>query len=319
MSYKNEVEEQNFHSIEELEEKIERIENWFSEENAKCFSGKMIYVIDPDIFDGNYFVNTTVSDVEQVCGEININFLNYENKLVVHTIRKPKKKEWSGILRFTPSKSYVYEMACDFGNGIERYKVPVIQNEKFVTDKCKEYFENNDIGSDYAYVEKHAFTDLFSDKRFGLRKDYWNYSEEKERVSEVCHELVCQYFDIKNSWAITYLWKNILFAFPMKQEYFKKIFKDRDIATGKNRRGILPTIVNEHKRNGSETVHTHLRVSGDYVTIHGRDFSFILNDIDRIYPQTEYAKKKLADDYKNSHIEAGMYARGKYGEKEVQI
>lgn len=320
VSYKGEIEEQSFHSIEELEEKIERIENWFTDDVAKCFSGRTIYVLDPDIFDGNYFVNTTISDVEDLCGTININFLNYENKLIVHTIRKPKKKEWSGVLKFTPPKSYVYEMSIVFdkGKGLERYKVPIIQNEKFITEKCKEYFDNDDVNADYDYVMKHAFSDLLSDKRFSLKKDFWQYEEEKERCSHVCHELVCQYYDIKKSWAITYVFKNVLFVIPMKQEYFKQIFKDRDIADGKKRRGVLPTIINEHTRGEKGIVHSHLRSSGDYVTIHGRDFSFVLNDLDRIYPETDYAKKKLVSDYKKSHKEDNMYVIGESGsEKQI--
>lgn len=321
MAYKGKIEEQSLHSMEELEEIIEQIEKWFTDDVAKIFSGKAIYVLDARIFDMNYFVNTTVSDVESVCGNIEINFIGNCDKIFVERMRKPKKNEWRNAIKFITPRTYAYERYIkDEDSKVIHYSFPVLQDERFVLSECKKNFENDDIGSDYDFIMEHAFIVMISDKRFQTTDHFKNNRKEIENqsksISSNCHQVICQYFDIKESWAITYAYKNILFIFPMKQEYFKQIFKDRDIAEGKKRRGVLPTIVNEHKRSGNKTVHSHLRIGGGYATIHGRDFSFVINDIEKIYPQTDYAKKKAIQFVKNSHEENGMYASNK---EEIQI
>ena len=294
MAYKGAIEEQKFHSIEELEEIIDKIEKWFTGDVAKIFSGKSIYILDSRILDVNYFVNTTVSDVEDVCGNIEISFIGDCDNIFVERMRKPKKNERKNAIKFMHPKTYAYERYVkDKDSKVIHYSFPVLQDEKFVISECKKNFENDDVGSDYGYIMEHAFIDMISDKRFQTADHFKNMrseiNEQSKNISHNCHQVICQYFDIKESWAITYVYKNILFIFPMKQEYFKGIFKDRDIAYGKKRRGVLPTVVNEHTRSGEQTVHSHLRIGGDYVTIHGRDFSFVLNDIEKIYPKTDYS------------------------------
>lgn len=321
MAYKGKIEEQKEFTIEDLEKRLEFLESQITDEVAKKISGRTIYLLYPELYSANHFVNTTVSDVLNVFNNVFdvcwASSCSMFGNLTFYNLRLAKPKEHRGVLKFTPKNTLTFEhyfvgKTKEIG-GVQDIvllnRLPILQKETFLKEICADYFNTDEVNADWDFVEKNAFSMLSYDKRFasGTIEYSPNHKNIAEEYSQICQEMVSSWFDIANSWAITYLYKNILFLIPIRQEFFKKLFKDRE--KGENgRRNFVPTIVNSHEKNNGTSVHSHLRVGGSYLKIHGREFSFVIGaeDFEKIFPNTEYNKKKLLKMKKNG-IEEGEY------------
>lgn len=303
----NEFIEQREFSIEQLEKRLELIESQISDTVAEKLNGKEVYLLYKDLYDSSYFLNTTVSDVlETTEGEFDVSWITdnvYEfDNVLLNRMRLPKKGEFQGEIRFTPKNTIVFEQLCigKSDDGSDRTtvglinKIPILQKERYIKDSCSETYVSNTKNKVNIDLERNAFAFLHFQKPFAKeQKSTAQVNGILGDISQSCHEMICSYYDIVNSWAVTYLYKNILFVIPVKQEFFKKLFKDRD--KGENgRRNFVPTIVNGHKRKNGQSVNSHLRVGGTYLSIHGREFSYLIGaeDFGKIFPNTDYSIKK---------------------------
>lgn len=330
MAYKGKIEEQKEFTIEDLEKRLEFLESQITDEVAKKISGKTIYLLYPELYSANHFVNTTVSDVLNVFNnELDVCWASdcsMFGNFTFYSLRLANQKEHRGVLKFTPKNTLTFEhyfvgKTKEIG-GIQTVsklnKLPVLQKETFLKEVCEDYFNTDEVNADWDYVEKNSFSILSHDRRFAAGNIEYspNYKDISEEYSQICQTMISSYFDIANSWAITYLYKNILFLIPVRQEFFKKLFKDRE--KGENgRRNFVPTIVNSHDRSNGQNVHSHLRVGGSYLKIHGREFSYLIGseDFERIFPNTDYNKKKLLKMQKNGTEEGKYLLVGKEGKQ----
>lgn len=315
MSYKLSVQEQKKFSYEFLDENLKLIEKNFTDSTSKYFTGKTIYVLLPGIYETNYFVKTTVSDIKSVEGKIDINWLcmlNDYSNLQLFCLKEPRKREFAGDVKFTPRNSLSFSSYgfCFDKNGdaevcVTNKSIPILQNEKFLIEACDNAFNTNEEDVDYDEIMRDSIINLIQDDRFSNVKKNQRCNPNKAVENEIkqkIQEMLCTYYDIENSWGITYVWKGILFIIPLKREYFKDILKDRDKEGG--RRRVLPTIVKSHTRNGGHNVDSHLR-SCNGVKIDNREFGFLIGaeDYEKIFPKTEKSRKRAMRMIKNSDVE----------------
>lgn len=315
MSYKLSVQEQNEFSYEFLDENLKLIEKNFTDRTSKYFIGKTIYVLLPGIYQANYFVKTTVSDIKSVLGEIDINWLDILNgysNLNLFCLREPRKREFAGDVKFTPRNSLSFSSYgfCFDKNGdaevcVTNKSIPILQNEKFLIESCDNAFNTNEEDVDYDEIMRNSIINLIQDDRFSNVKKNQRCNPNKAVENEIkqkIQEMLCIYYDIENSWGITYVWKGILFIIPLKREYFKDILKNRDKEGG--RRRVLPTIVKSHTRKGRYNVDSHLRTCSG-VKIDNREFGFLVGaeDYEKIFPKTEKSKKRAMRMIENSDVE----------------
>ena len=307
MAYKDDYMQQEQLTLEQFEKLIEEIEMIFTKEVTKSIRFKEIYVLLPGVFCQSYFVKTTVSDVMDVCGNININVLlkHYDTigyAFELSIFEKATPKQMRGILRFTPKNTLAYSAygiasksggqgSCVFCAGTHA----LLQDEKFLVSYCDNAYDNDENNVDYDYVEKRAFKVLDVDKRFSTNNQARNTNPERVmEMSQNTQRIISTYYEMTNSWAIIYDWNGLTFKFPMEQKYFKELLKNREKVNGRKR--VLPTVVKKHKRKDRE-VSSHLRAADYDCILNGRKFDFLIGgeDFEKIFPENEYGKRKLSE------------------------
>lgn len=283
----------------------------------KCFVGKNlrgilseVYVLANGVFDEKYFVKTTVSDVLDTCGGINIAWVTGEqgecqNGFVgklLYKLSVANQKQYRGKLKFTPRNTLSLKIWV-VGDGKDGDAIavpigdfPVLQDEKFVNASVDNAFNNDDEGTDYEYIMRHSFKVLYNDKRFiGDKKLYKTVPPEMEsNISYSVHEIICRYYDVTSSWAICYDYNENTFIYPMRQEFLKETLKGRDRIGGRKR--VLPTVVKGHKR-GAENVSSHLRAYGGDIVMEGRRFDILVgaDSFSQIFPDNKYGHRKMME------------------------
>lgn len=307
MAYINHVEEQAEFSYEFFREKIEFLEKRFKGEVLNKIKAKYIYVLLNGMYDCTYFVKTTVSDIRSVSGDIDFTFLTELSGdiITVYSLKEPNKKSFKGKIKYVPSGTLSLTetniMLKDNGEikCISNVNMPILQDEKFIISACDNLFENDELGADYEYIEKHAFKFLIEDKRISYGNQRRIDPECNLIDSQRIHYGICNYFDISASWGVTYKYAGNCFIFPLKREYIQHLFKNRDKENG--RRRVIASIVNGYARKDGTEVDGHLRSFNSF-SIDGRKYGIFIGgeDIEKIYPNTEKSKKRLDRDLKKS-------------------
>lgn len=253
---------------------VENIEKWFPIGKHKLRT-QLIY--DLTLYHPSYFVKTTVSDVREVFGPINMSALTrIEGSPTIITLRDPRPKEFKGKIRFTPQNTLAFSqyVVCLNNNRDMTFtsvnvNSPVLQKEKYLITECDAAYASDEKDCNYSEIEKNAWAFLEQDKRFAIQNNNQVSKNVQNEMSKTIHEMFCLCSDIFERWCVTYEWNNALFAIPMPPEAFKTIFKTRDKVGG--RRRVMPVIVKEHKRKGIDVV-SHIRMYSDYICMNGRKF-----------------------------------------------
>ena len=270
MAYKNGDLTQSPITQEDFEKEIEWIEMVFTKEIAKPFDGTTLYYLKGGIFNQNYFVKTTVSDLRDVMGnDDGFGWIDNSNSLSNPTVNyislNARKGEFRGRLKATPPNTFVYsisllgfrtsdknEMSEDMLNSYKHQwvsqKYPVVQDEKFLNAACDNAFESDEYGVDYDYIMGHSIKFLDHNKTLsigGVRlKD-----DVMVELSKTIQTGLCLMHEAKNVWAISYDWNGVDFRFPMTHENMRNVLKNRDKIDG--RKSALPTLRKEHYRSGT--------------------------------------------------------------------
>lgn len=270
-----------------------------------------VYILVPGVFAENYFVKTTVSDVLNVCGKINITWLAVSEPSGVGmehlrmrylcNLSVASPKHYRGVLKFTPKNTLSLKMwivgTDKNGNDcvVPLGDYPMLQDEKFVNASVDNAYNNDDEGTDYGYIERHAFRMLCNDKRFiGDKGLYKCISPDAEGdLSVIVHEMICRYYEVTESWGVCYSFNGNMFVFPMRQEYLKETLRGRERVDG--RRRTLPTVVKKHNRKGN-TVSSHLRAADKKIIVGGREFEIVVgrDSYSQIFPDNAYGEKAKA-------------------------
>ena len=284
-------------------------EKYFVGENLRGVLGN-VYVLANGVFAEKYFVKTTVSDVLDTCGGINIawvtgkqgeNESGFVGKLL-YRLSVASQKQYRGKLKFTPRNALslkIWIVGTEKDGNVVMVPVgdfPVLQDEKFVNASCDNAFNNDDEGTDYEYIMRHSFKVLYNDKRFvGDKKFYKIVPPEMEQdISYSVHEIICMYYDVTNSWAVCYDYNQNTFIYPMRQEFLKETLKGRDRIGGRKR--VLPTVVKGHKR-GAKNVSSHLRAYDGDLVMEGRRFDILVgaDSFSQIFPDNKYGHRKMME------------------------
>lgn len=297
MAYNNKLLGLSVISYDDFIEVVKKIECQFTDEIAKKFDGKTIFVTLPQLYNATSFVNTTVSDLLEVYGddvfEINMlsTYINSISNMSVMKIAKASKKDFKNELRFLPQKTLKVTLSTICTDGVHTDIYPVLQDEKYLLNECKKSF---DSGRDnFEEVARNSINILYYDKRVSKTKiNDFLIGKAMDDVRNGISEYISLVADVCESWGITYIYKNILFIFPVNKESYKTVFRDREKIDGRKRQ--LPVIVKGHARKNSKNVDSHLRIGSDYVTIGGREFSFFIGseDIQLIFPNTKNSIKR---------------------------
>lgn len=286
-------------------------EKFFSGERQRGRFGT-VFVLVPGVFAESYFVKTTVSDVLDVCGKINITWLTVskpsgvgmENSRMrcLCNLSVASPKHFRGVLKFTPKNTLSLKMWAVGEDNDGNYSVaplgdyPMLQDEKFVNASVDNAYNSDDEGTDYGYIERHAFRMLCNDKRFvGDKGLYKCISPDAEAdLSAIVHEMICRYYEVTKSWGICYSFNENTFVFPMRREYIKETLKGRDKING--RRRTIAAVVKEHTRRG-KTVSSHLRGDGYDIVVDGRKFEILVgaDSFPQIMPNNKYGRTKMAE------------------------
>lgn len=271
-----------------------------------------IYVLVPGVFAENWFVKTTVSDVLDVCGKINITWLTvseasgagieHSRMRCLCNLSVASPKHYRGVLKFTPKNTLSLKMWAvgTDANGNDCVAplgdYPMLQDEKFVNASVDNAYNNDDEGTDYEYIERHAFRMLCNDKRFvGDKGLYKCISPDAEAdLSAITHKMIGRYYEVIESWGICYNFNENTFVLPMRQEYLKETLRGREKVDG--RRGVLPTVVKKHDRKG-KAVSSHIRSSDKKIVVCGREFEILVgaDSFPQIMPNNNYGRKKMAE------------------------
>ena len=303
MGYKNSYERQKELSFDYFENIVREIEELYSEGICSQIKDKYIYVLLPGIFEQSVFMKTTVSDVKNVCKKINITCLMAKvagGKYYYHelfNIREASAKTFRGFLRYTPPNTLAY---TSYGITKDHVKfcgsTPILQDEIFINAFCDNAYERNEIDTDYDYALTHAFNLLALDKRYAIKKNAYKECNEQAQkrfldISRTAQYIISIYYELDNSWGVTYKWNDKTFIFPMERKFFKKLFRDREKVEG--RRRVLPTVVKEHETKKG-IVSSHLRDGNYPCRINGRQFGFLIGgeDFEQIFPENNYGRKK---------------------------
>lgn len=282
-------------------------EKFFRDESYRGRLGKVFMLVD-GVFNERYFEKTTVSDVLQVCCEgIHITWVTggmdeegwHSRYLLNMSVAKPRA--YRGRLKFVPrntlsvkvwrlKETESHEAFVEFLGDF-----PMLQDEKFVNASVENAYNSDDEGVDYEYIERHAFRVLYNDKRFvGDKRWYKSVLPDAELLlSKIVQQMICRYYEVRESWGICYYFNENAFVFPMRQEYLKETLRGREKVDG--RRRTLPTVVKKHNRKGI-TVSSHLRAADKKVIVGGREFEIVVgtDSYSQIFPDNAYGEKALA-------------------------
>lgn len=270
-----------------------------------------VFVLVPGVFAESYFVKTTVSDVLDVCGKINITWMAVSEPSGVGmehlrmrylcNLSVASPKHYRGVLKFTPKNTLSLKMwiVGTDKNGNDCVAplgdYPMLQDEKFVNASVDNAYNNDDEGTDYGYIERHAFRMLCNDKRFvGDKGLYKCISPDAEAdLSAIVHEMICRYYEVTESWGICYSFNENTFVFPMRREYIKETLRGRDKING--RRRTIAAVVKEHTRRG-KTVSSHLRGDSYDIIVDGRKLEILVgaDSFPQVFPENAYGEKAKA-------------------------
>ena len=297
MSYKLTVEDQKEFSYDEFLRIIKKIEDNFTDNVCEYIRGRYIYVLLSGAFEQSFFVKTTVSDLQDVLGKINFDCIvdnqGIYNNVALYSIKEPGKKDFRGKIKYTPNHTLSVSTKFigvneDGTRGVAGFdKLPFLQDEKFVNSSCDNLYNCDEEGADYDFIEQHAFRALANDRRLKCGDDYVLTTPGIEQeISQSLQRIICNMYDVTESWAVCYEYKGNCFMFPLKQKYIKEIFKNRDKVNG--RRQTIAAIVKSYKKADGSEVDGHLR-SADGFTIDGREFSILIGgeDFEKIFPKTD--------------------------------
>ena len=236
----------------------------------QLMSGRVYwYLIDYE-WNNTYSLNTTVSDLLEVDNR-NLEFnsvydLTYDNNPQLTSIKMANNKEFREVLKFTPkntlSVSQIWISPKEDGAYFFQ-KYPYLQNEEIVKK-----FNNDTTESELT----SAYNLLVYDKRVTAKLP----EQKKENFSEIgerLHRLLCISYYVRNSWAVVYVYKNVMFLIPINNiSELKDALKNRDKINGRKR--VMPTVVKSHKRKNGEEVASYVR-GIPWFSIHGREFCFL--------------------------------------------
>lgn len=263
----------------------------------------------------SYFVKTTVSDLHDVEGVINLTvmtqFHDFANRIILK-IREPHKKDFFGKIKFTPRNTLALTVIGAAPDGIwENDKTPILQNESYIIRECDAAYANDEEEVDYSEIMRNAWTFLEDDKRFATYPESMRRKPTGTKDLSYCvQEALCAFHDASEHYGICYEWNNALFVISVERENLKEIFKNRDKIDG--RRRVLPVVVKEHTRNGA-TVEAHMRMGSNYVSIDGREFTFFMGAEDfgtilKSLRQKERMKEKIGNAEQMDFGGVGIYS-----------
>lgn len=267
---------------EQFEEALQYIEKMFTDKVSKVYGGQTIFVNLKGFNNQTRHVNTTVSDIIDVCHDLKITWFeklnqrtseNYQNA-IIYSLRLAKPREFK-TLKFTPTQTLCFTQSVialkkGGGLGVCGEKIPIIQNEKIVTSK------ENEID----YIEEHAFKnpEFESPCSFDHQKMPEDKKRKQKEISVRVQRMIELYYDIINSWAIVYVWNGIAFLFTMEQPFIKEVLKNREKENG--RRPIITTIVKRHTRKGN-SIGSFVRTSrndNEPIIMNGRAFHIFIGE-----------------------------------------
>lgn len=325
MGFKDTLKDQEKFSYEEFLNMVKKIEDNFTDDVCKYIRGRCIYVLLNGAFEQSYFEKTTVSDLKDVSGKINFDCIidsqgNFSN-VMMYSIKEPGRKDFRGKIKYVPKHTLSVStrfigIEKDGSRGVAGFeKIPFLQDEKFINSACDNLFNCDEEGADYDFIEKHAFRILTNDKRLKCGDDYTLTAPGVEQeLSQSLHRIICNIYDVLQSWGICYEYKGNCFIFPLKQKYIKEVFKSRDKVNG--RRQTIAAIVSGYERADGHKVDGHLRTA-DSFTIDGREFSIFVGneDFEKIFPDTNKsylrAKRMYQQMAKISNTNIGCVKREK--------
>lgn len=262
---------------------VRDIEKQFTKDVCRDISGNYIFVTTYPFCQKNYFVKTTVSDYREVCGNIRIDFLTrlqaYSNYCYLR-IREPSKKEFRGKIKFTPKGTLslsMYFVGSDKKGAWTINKLPILQNESYITKECDAFFANDEKNADYDEVMNKAWTFLELDERFrAYPKSECKIAEKGalEEISFAIQQALCLLNDVNDLYGAVYVWHDVAFVFPMTRSQMKEVFKERDKIGG--RRRWLPTVSKGYTKKNGTQVDASLKMGSPTFTIDGRQFSILV-------------------------------------------
>ena len=285
-------------SVQEFEEHISYIERIFTDPVAARFKKMNIMYLMPGIFEQKHIIATTYNDLCSVMDETTFTWMDELSTVlnpIVHQIRKPRKREFTSMIKFTPPSTIAYQMGliCPKKYGDEMNAV--------VTNVYPMYQDKNVIAeaNDDDYVARHAIHFLNNKKGMSLIEAAnlpTCMRNEEEAISKTIQYGIARMYEASMSWAICYDWKDLIFTIPMERKYIYDIFKKRDKTDG--RRQKLPYIVEDYRRKDGKTIKRHFAaaspLSENRIILNGREYAILIGPED--YESCLPGSKKTFDD-----------------------
>lgn len=259
-------------------------------------SGRIVFYVEDYLNRETGFNNTTIHDIVDLYGnDFSFSVIgNFDATKTVQyvNIRMANKKDFRGILKFTPKDTICMTVGTLGKNGYDgkdflTYKSPLLQNQEILNMGEVEDIEK--ICQNYKLLTNNK--SLVCDKRYIFDK------KTADSIILDVHMIINNYFDVLNSWHIGYDYEDCTYLIPVDIEDLKDALKNREKNSG-GRKPILPTIVNAFDRANGTAVKTHTRMSDNGFDLFGEHFYFVLgrDAVSLTYQDTNYGRNKLDRD-----------------------
>ena len=304
---------------EQFEDALQYIETFFTKEVSKAFQGLCIYVNFRGFNNQKRYVNTTVSDLLEVCQDLSITWIEELNQRVdarfinpmIYSLRLAKKREFNTV-KFIPKNTLYFAQSCIIRETKNPFASRHLMDEENIEDfvykaampirQDETLVKNNNQPIDY--IEKNAFKNIEYGTIYSLDKTKMSPKgkQHEQEMSVRVQRIIELYYDLYTSWAIVYIWNGIAFLFSMEQPFIKEVLKKRDKQNG--RRPLITTVVKRHTRKGTP-IGSFLRDSTDKnpVMMNGRAFHiFVGEESYAAITDTESGRKRLLKDIEEYHL-----------------